>query len=207
MAKLRLLKNRKEAGTTHGPAREGEHSTANLRGFGDPALFHQSCFVVHLLVKGQISDATLNRLVPAYNLHVERHPTQANAFQVRTHWVAPEQHKLQAIRLFAAAMDIHRAHPGISLRICQSNGLHELMQSRMPGRKHENVFTTHADFFQSEIHSFAMDQSVRMYLQQAGLPIGGTTSGMHECTHAELDQMHDFMMGQTHAPASKRKAG
>lgn len=200
MPRLRLLKARTEETLSH------PQGGADLRGLGDPGLFHDSGFVAQLVVAGAPPIEELRAWCEAWSLQLQAHPSADRTLVAQTRWRQPGEHKKQALTLFFAAMELRHRVPGSRCLLIQHNGLRSALGSRINGFHHHGEDARQVVDWLGESHAFTLDGATTHHLAQAGLPIAASHEHAHLDEKALADIHRHLTAASAGSPASATEA-
>jgi hypothetical protein len=187
MKKLRMIRDRAES-ILH---------PQDLRGLNDPPLFAKSGFHSRLTISGVPSgDQHLQRVIARYGLAHVSHEME-DELTLRVDREQPGEHKIHAIHLFFAALEIHRSHPSASLLLHQHDGLRSLISSRLDAgatRSGHDAETTTLKAWRNTSAPLSLDEATSLYLAQAGV-LPRTLGELQAISHEELARIHDLLTG------------
>lgn len=205
MSKLRLIKERADE----------QEVAADLRGLGETEIMRDSsphaCLVVRDASAG--ADKQFKGLAAAYGLKVEPGKT-SGTFQLLTSVLRAGEHKMQAVTLFVAALEIARAHPRALLLLTEVSRLHQELKNNIchGGKAKHEVLHERVAVWQSSAatasgkkHVLHVDAPVVSHLHQAGFAFARTEHGL-DLTDSDLQTHHRFLEGRSSQAAPLRKA-
>lgn len=194
MSKLRTVKERKEeAEVTH-----------DLRGLGNEAFFRNSHPYACLSVK-DTSARAIHAVSEKYGLA----PVESKAARGVTHLTFarrdPGQHKVQALTLFFASLEIHKATPDARMHLSESQPLHTELGAAIknPGSSAsspEELSVGKVEFK----HALSLESSIARHLVQSG--VNGVSLETQSFRGADMRRItHELMRESTGSIASTRK--
>ncbi len=187
MKKLRLIRERAPSEWSH----EG------LRGMNDPEVFSRAGFFSRLAISGiPADDQRLRHTMSRYGL-ARNDRENGVKLSLRVHSEQPGEHKIHAITLFFAALEIHLGHPSASLLLHQHDGLKRLISARLhahkAGSRHESE-TKILHAWRNANDPVSLDEATSLHLAQAGI-LPRTLGEFQTISRGELARIHDLLTG------------
>lgn len=106
----------------------GDH--ADLRGLNDVQLFQKAGFFGRLAISGiQVTDARLESVAQRYNLSAVERRRDGLLILGKTN-EAPGSHRIHALSLFFAALELHEAHPHARILVFEHHGIRQMLLER-----------------------------------------------------------------------------
>lgn len=198
MSKLRLIKERTEA----------KDVDTDLRGLGENEIIHASAPYACLAVRGLEgagSETYLQGLQAAYDLKAQPGEEQGT-LHLHARVLGAGEHKLQAVTLFVAALDILKHHPGASVLLYEVSRLHDALQNsiRHAGHPRQDGLRERVHSWKADGHALTADGHVILHLRQAGFDVPHAEHAL-KLTRAELETHFRELAGSVHSQVHSRQ--
>jgi hypothetical protein len=183
MARLRLVEERMmERG-----------DLPDLRGFQDPELFRRTGIISYLRID-HVDHAFLINVCDAYDLNRTTFSSDPNAVFVKPRNTRPENHKIEALNVFTAALEIQTKFPKTHCTLFQISELRVLLRERIKEETQseskevaEHLLSRVTQVTRAQDFSgFQLDQRFAQAVHQAGLIPHYSESTWQVLTPAEL---------------------
>jgi hypothetical protein len=195
MSKLKAIKDRSVATNVQG----------DLRGLGNEDFFVNS-FPFSVLSATNITPEGLVPIIQKYNLKIHEE-SSANLTHLCTSNVQPGEHKLQAVVLFTAGIDLLQTNPQSMLHLAEISQLHLQMDKALRGTP-TSAFSIDGvvKLWMAKPQTFSLEASVTHYLYQAGFPLA-PSNDMRHLNPLEITQVHATLSQSAQLKKSIRKVG
>jgi hypothetical protein len=163
MRKLSVVKERRSS------AEGSSQKTGDIRGLDDIQLIKGSSFESSLFLKhpGELALAPTLTKYALETSHVSQFP---GVHRLQTIWRQKGEHKLQALRLFFAALELGSSYPDLHAFLTYESGLHRELKQRMETEVHTHDAHELHSWVQSP-HQFSIAQGIALALKQSGYAI------------------------------------
>lgn len=185
----------------------------DLRGLGHCELFTHAAPFARLVVALPDASPAVDTLLAHYGLTRDDRPQQHGVFYVHTRVRRDGDHKLQAISLFVAGVELALRHPTAKIALIEVSPLHHglhagIRKGGVSPLEEEDRLSMERLLF---ANSFGIESAVTRHLSQAGFPVGIANS-FSDLDRVQLSQVRADLLALASASApaaahSARKAG
>lgn len=150
-----------------------QDTDADLRGLGGEDLLTRSSPYACLSVEGSSGWSGLSGLLARHDLveHGSRHP---GVTHLTCRCLLPGAHKEQAVRIFVAALDLHRLRPRGHLFLSEFSGLHIELHKAVHGKNASNGLQgpdARIEPWLERPGALSLDPVITWHLHQAGFAL------------------------------------
>lgn len=186
MSKLKLIKERNK--------KSAENPVNDLRSLGDEDIFLNASPYACLSVHGNHDPGIIHSITEKYGLEKEQ-SSHAKVVHLHFHHRHEGEHKIQAIALFVAGLDINQKIPNLHLFLSQISRLHQHIEKGIIGNQHHSDHSPDAKISEWLVspHSYSMESVITWHLHQAGFPIQKSNTTHHlnqESINAIMTSIH-----------------
>jgi len=173
----------------------------------DAALFRCPPVSIELVLPATLGASLPAARLRAFRLTAETTAPYPGAVCLHPEPADPANHKVHALRLLAAALELMRTAPHARCLLNQIDTLRELLVARTAGeRRATSERFARVSTWLSTDSRLALDGPVSHYLAQAGFPITPTMDLVHADDRL-VSALHCCLASSASAPTMLRKAG
>lgn len=163
---------------------------------GDGLLVDSAPYAV-LSVQGTDQHKDLQRLLEKYGLE-RRDSKLPGVFHLVCRQRRDGQHKMQAVILFVAGIEIHKTSPLSHLHLGEVSQLHQGLHEALHGAQAASPHTadSHIERWLQEMHPFSLEAVTTWHLNQAGFPVPRLNAGVMHLTKPHVERLHRHLFNQ-----------